>query len=605
MNKEVTGESVTKRGSSWHGRSHPAQTMSTPAAATSRDAAATATATATAPAPAPALLRPKSLAASGRAGDPSHRNSITKPSLPMKPAHLTDLVVKGHKRQGSGGVGTVKPPTPAKPKNLEKRLSVGNIKVPANLKAVTPPAASPATPPATLAAKRAAAQAVEPTIGNGGGPAASSSQDARRLSQPQPQLGRIPLPKASPEHRRKGEQQQQKCAGNHQQQHQQQQQQQQQQHQQTEQAAVAEQAAHQAAEEAEQAAAAETARKAAVVAAEEEQAAATAAAAEAALKAAGELALESAAKPDTATDDPAAPPAAPEAAMGAVLPEGTTEMEAVAPDKSRTGADASLSLPAGTESGDDLVATESGDDQLYELDSGEPAVEIDGEVYVVLYEVMAEFDFEAEEEGELVFRAGNAILVIDDADELWWFGAHAGKAGYFPKKFAQRMAQSEAEGANPGASQPTTASQGAVTVTTEGRDLTSPQAAAATDPVDEDGNPLYGNAAAIRKQAQMHPQLAPSFSRGGKPLSRPQSVRLSSHPGSPPKATEDAVEFDEEVRDRAYCAIPYLCRAASLPNPLSSIPFRSLFHAPARCSPRLALLDSVRSDACSSQCRFA
>uniref|UniRef100_A0A8C4PW35 Growth factor receptor bound protein 2 n=1 Tax=Eptatretus burgeri TaxID=7764 RepID=A0A8C4PW35_EPTBU len=59
----------------------------------------------------------------------------------------------------------------------------------------------------------------------------------------------------------------------------------------------------------------------------------------------------------------------------------------------------------------------------------------------VLY-VQALFDFEPQEPGELWFRRGDIIRVLDSADPNWWRGACRGHAGLFPRNYVTAVAQS-------------------------------------------------------------------------------------------------------------------------------------------------------------------
>lgn len=46
--------------------------------------------------------------------------------------------------------------------------------------------------------------------------------------------------------------------------------------------------------------------------------------------------------------------------------------------------------------------------------------------------VRALFDFTPQEAGELGFRKGDMIEVVDDSDPNWWQGTCSGQTGLFP-----------------------------------------------------------------------------------------------------------------------------------------------------------------------------
>eukprot|EP01125_Pyxidicula_operculata_P009401 TRINITY_DN309_c0_g1_i1.p1 TRINITY_DN309_c0_g1~~TRINITY_DN309_c0_g1_i1.p1 ORF type:complete len:684 (+),score=111.70 TRINITY_DN309_c0_g1_i1:29-2080(+) len=54
--------------------------------------------------------------------------------------------------------------------------------------------------------------------------------------------------------------------------------------------------------------------------------------------------------------------------------------------------------------------------------------------------VKAEWDFEASNPGELPFKAGEEVMVIDTSDEEWWYGYKSnGVEGYFPVSFVTKI----------------------------------------------------------------------------------------------------------------------------------------------------------------------
>uniref|UniRef100_A0A671VEA4 Osteoclast-stimulating factor 1 n=1 Tax=Sparus aurata TaxID=8175 RepID=A0A671VEA4_SPAAU len=50
-------------------------------------------------------------------------------------------------------------------------------------------------------------------------------------------------------------------------------------------------------------------------------------------------------------------------------------------------------------------------------------------------QVKALFDFEAKEKGELSFKRGEIIQVLDKIDDNWWTGACKGHTGIFPQNY--------------------------------------------------------------------------------------------------------------------------------------------------------------------------
>ncbi|KAJ1551286.1 hypothetical protein HK405_014814 [Cladochytrium tenue] len=51
--------------------------------------------------------------------------------------------------------------------------------------------------------------------------------------------------------------------------------------------------------------------------------------------------------------------------------------------------------------------------------------------------VVATADFEGAEDGDLAFRVGDLISVLEDVDENWYRGELRGKQGIFPKNYVQ------------------------------------------------------------------------------------------------------------------------------------------------------------------------
>lgn len=49
--------------------------------------------------------------------------------------------------------------------------------------------------------------------------------------------------------------------------------------------------------------------------------------------------------------------------------------------------------------------------------------------------VQALFDFDPQEDGELGFRRGDFIQVLDNSDPNWWKGACHSQTGMFPRNY--------------------------------------------------------------------------------------------------------------------------------------------------------------------------